>query len=67
MMPRLFDQLYDSHGVYQNEYQLPDLIFIDANIKYHYRRETGYLYFLNTIDQEHKEIGFEILKYKIRE
>jgi hypothetical protein len=59
-------QLYDSDGVMHNEYRLPDVIPIEVYLRYFYSRETGCLYFLNMIDQEDKEVGFEVLKYKIR-
>ena len=62
----VFLQLYDSEGVFLKELKLPDVIPIEVYLLRFYSRESGCLYFLNMIDEEDKEIGFEILKYKIR-
>lgn len=59
-------QLYGINGVLKREFLLPDVNSSDVNLKYHYDH-SGNLFFINTIDQEGKDIGFDILKYRIKE
>ena len=61
----VFLQLYDQDGVFGRELVLPDVIPVETYLRCFYSHGSGSLYFLNMIDDDDKEIGFEILKYKI--
>lgn len=63
----VFLQLYDLDGVFTKEFMLPSVFPIERYLRSFYSRESGILYFLNMIDEDSKEIEFEIIQFKIKE